>query len=83
MKEILNSYRTTELRSLVKEHNKKIRKEISEEIKQIRKNIKAKRLINIVGKKRDEIIDKLRKTEFIAGNFGANKRVLEKAEKEL
>ena len=32
--------------------------------------------------KRDEIIDKLRKTEFIAGNFGANKRVLEKAEKE-
>jgi len=33
--------------------------------------------------KREEIIDKLRKTEFIAGNLGANKKFLEKAEKEL
>ena len=57
MKEILQSYKTAELRSFIREHNKKIRKEISEEIKQIRKNIKAKRLINVAGKKRDEIIE--------------------------
>jgi len=56
MKLIFNSYKTTELRGFIKEHNKKIRKEISEEIKEIRKKMKAKRLINVVGKKRDEII---------------------------
>lgn len=33
--------------------------------------------------KREEIIEKLKRTEFIAGNFGNNKRLLEKAEKEL
>jgi hypothetical protein len=33
--------------------------------------------------KREEIIEKLKRTEFIAGNFGANKKFLEKAEKEL
>lgn len=56
MKLIFNSYKTTELRGFIKEHNKKIRKEISEEIKEIRKKMKAKRLINVVRKKRDEII---------------------------
>jgi hypothetical protein len=33
--------------------------------------------------KREEIIEKLKRTQFIAGNLGSNNKVLEKAEKEL
>ena len=63
MKLILESYRTPELRGFVREHNRKLRKEIAEEIKDIRKKIKAKRLINVTGKKREEIIDIMMKNK--------------------
>ena len=57
MKDILETYRTTELRSIVFEHNKKIRKIVREDLKKIRQNILDKRLINLKGKKRGEIIE--------------------------
>ena len=57
MKDILETYRTTELRSIVSEHNKKIRKIVREDLKKIRQNILDKRLINLKGKKRGEIIE--------------------------
>jgi len=57
MKNILQSYTTPELRKFVSAHNKKVRKLVNEEVKDIRRKMKAKRVINIAKKKRDEIID--------------------------
>jgi len=57
MKNILQSYTTPELRKFVSAHNKKVRALVNEEVKDIRRKMKAKRVINIVKKKRDEIID--------------------------
>ena len=57
MKEIFESYRTTELRSFITAHNKKVRKIVREELKGIRQNILKKRLIDIKRKKREEIIE--------------------------
>lgn len=46
--------------------------------------IKRKEEINkLKALKREEIIEKLKRTQFIAGNLGSNNKVLEKAEKEL
>jgi len=56
MKEILDSYRTTELRAFINEHNKKVRKLVREELKGIRLSILKKRLLDIKGKKREDII---------------------------
>ncbi len=49
MKTILESYSIKELRAFVNEHNKKARKETTEKLKQIRKNINKKAVIDIRG----------------------------------
>jgi len=65
MKSILESYDVKELRNFIKEHNKKARKETTEKLKQIRKNINKKVVIDIKGltKKtdKDELIKRMLK----------------------
>jgi len=65
MKAILESYSIKELKDFIRSHNKDVRKQTSEKIKQIRKNINKKRIIDIKGlnKKtdKDEIISKMLK----------------------
>ncbi len=65
MKTILESYSIKELRVFINEHNKKARKETTEKLKQIRKNINKKAVIDIKGltKKtdKDEIISRMLK----------------------
>ena len=59
MKEIFESYKTPELRFLVREHNKKIKEVVKNEVKQIKERILKKRLIDLRFLKRPEIINKL------------------------
>jgi len=59
MKEIFETYKTPELRFLVRQHNKKVRAVVREEVKGIRQSILKKRLIDLRYKKRPEIINKL------------------------
>jgi len=65
MKNILESYSIKELKDFIRNHNKDVRKQTSEKIKQIRKNINKKRIIDIKGlnKKtdKDEIISRMLK----------------------
>jgi len=65
MKTILESYSIKELKDFIRSHNKDVRKQTSEKIKEIRKNINKKRIIDIKGlnKKtdKDEIISRMLK----------------------
>ena len=56
MKEIFETYRTTELRGFVNEYNKKVKRIVKEDLKKIKQNILDKRLINVKRKKRPELI---------------------------
>lgn len=63
----------------------------AKEKKEEEKNKRKEEISRLKALKRDEIMDKLKKTEFIAGNFSndehksilSNKKLLEKAEREL
>tara|TARA_R110000772_G_scaffold43820_2_gene100943 strand:+ start:2031 stop:3395 length:1365 start_codon:yes stop_codon:yes gene_type:complete len=57
MKEIFETYRTTELRGFVNEYNKKVKRIVKEDLKKIKQNILDKRLINVKRKKRSELIN--------------------------
>jgi len=59
MKDIFNSYSGKELRRFVIEHNKKVKDKVKEEVKEIKNKILKKRLIDIKGLKKDDIIDKM------------------------
>ena len=59
MKDILNSYSGKELRRFVIEHNKKVKDKVKAEVKEIKSKILAKRLIDIRGLKKDDIVDKM------------------------
>ena len=63
MKEIFESYKTPELRFIAREHNKKVRKIVREEVKEIRKKILDSRLIDLRRKKREDIIEILLKNQ--------------------
>ena len=63
MKEIFESYKTPELRFIVKQHNQKVRKIVREDVKELRKLILSKRLIDLRYKKRPEIIEELLKNK--------------------
>ena len=59
MKTILESYSIKELKDFIRTHNKDVRKQTSEKIKEIRKNINKKRIIDIKGLKKKLIKMKL------------------------
>lgn len=59
MKDILNSYSGKELRRFVIEHNKKVKDKVKAEVKEIKNKILGKRLIDIRGLKKDDIVDKM------------------------
>ena len=59
MKDILNSYSGKELRRFVIEHNKKVKDKVKAEVKEIKSKILRKRLIDIRGLKKDDIVDKM------------------------
>ena len=78
MKEILESYRTAELRAFIREHNSKVRKVVREELKGIRANILKKRLLDIKGKKRDEIIEIMMKNKNLFKKIQMKKKIPQK-----
>ena len=59
MKDILNSYSGKELRRFVIEHNKKVKDKVKAEVKEIKSKILRKRIIDIRGLKKDDIVDKM------------------------
>ena len=59
MKDIFNSYIGKELLRFVIEHNKKVKDKVKAEVKEIKSKILAKRLIDIRGLKKDDIVDKM------------------------
>lgn len=79
MKTILESYSIKELKDFIRTHNKDVRKQTSEKIKQIRKNINKKRIIDIKGlnKKsdKDEIISRMLKEKQHFKNIKMKKQI--------
>lgn len=59
MKDIFNSYSGKELRRFVIDHNKKVKDKVKSEVKEIKTRILKKRLIDIRGLKKEDIIDKM------------------------
>ena len=59
MKDIFNSYSGKELRRFVIQHNKKVKDKVKAEVKEIKNKILKKRLIDIRGLKKDDIINKM------------------------
>ena len=61
LKQILGTYSPLELKEFIKEHNKRVRKMVTEEVKEFRKKKLSELVIKAVGKK-DDLIEKMVKT---------------------